>query len=345
MLPNVPNASNDKTEISVMTDMLIALGMLAVVSVYYYGMRAALVLIITVLTCCITDLICIKLRKKEPVKGDLSAVVTGLTLGLMMSASVTYHAAIISAVFAIAVAKHAFGGQGCEIFNPAAAGFLFASICFPDSMLTYPKAFADVPMSSLVPEELLGQSLTKTFITTEASSVTVLDTLVGKFYSPMGAGFVIVLAVAALFLIFRRSISGVRFFSQAFVLGLIAFIHYDRNPLSMLYFFSSGMLLFSMTFLSLEYSNIPKTKSSRLIYGAVWGLATALFHFVAHTENAAVYAAIISAPIGIELNRRSVSFAEMVKNRKGIFRRTNKSLKHVAETIEMLENKEQGDKK
>lgn len=345
MLPNVPNTSDSKTEFSVMADMLIALGMLTVVSVYYYGMRAAFVLIVTALTCCVTDFVCIKLRKKEPVKGDLSALVTGLTLGLMMSASVTYYAAVISAVFAVAVAKHAFGGRGCEIFSPAAAGFLFASICFPDSMLTYPKVFADIPMTSLVPESLLGQSLTKTFLTTEASSVTVLDVLVGKFYGPMGAGFVIVLAVAAIFLIFRRSVSGISFFSQTLVLGAIALFHYDFNPVYLLYFFSSGMLLFSMIFLSPEYGNIPKTKSSRLIYGVVCGLITALFHFTAHTENAAVYAAILSAPIGIELNRRSVSFAEMIKSRKGIFRKTNKSLKHVAETLEMLENKDQGDKK
>lgn len=344
MLPNVSNASNDKTEFSVMVDMLIALAALSLAAVYYYGMRAALVLIITVLTCCATDFLCIKLRKKEPARGDLSALVTGLTLGLMMSASVTYYAAVISAVFAIAVAKHAFGGRGCEIFNPAAAGFLFSSICFPESMLTYPRAFAEIPMSSLVPESLLSQSLTKTFITTEASSVTVLDTLVGKFYSPMGAGFVVILAVAAMFLIFRRSVSGIMFFSQTLILGMIAFIHYDCSPVSLLYFFSSGMLIFSMIFLSAGFGNIPKTKSSRLIYGIVLGLVTALFHFAGHTENAAVYAAVISAPIGIELNRRSVSFAEMIKN-KSIFGRTNKSLKHVAETLEMLDNKEQGDKK
>lgn len=345
MLPNVPNTSGVKTEFSVMVDMLIALGTLSLAAVYYYGARAAFVLIITALTCCVTDIICIKLRKKEHIKGDLSAVVTGLTLGLMMSASVTYYAAVISAVFAVAVAKHAFGGQGSEIFNPAAAGFIFASICFPDSMLTYPKAFAEIPMSSLVPENLLEQSFTKTFIMTESSPVAALDLIVGKFYSPMGAGFVTVLVVAALFLIFRRSISGIRFFTQAAVLGIIAFVYYEYSPSSLLYFFSSGMLLFSMIFLSLEYASIPKTKSSRLIYGAVWGLITALFHFTAHTENAAVYAAILSAPIGIELNRRSVSFAEMIKNRKGIFRKTNKSLKHVAETLEMLDNKEQGDKK
>lgn len=337
--------SNDKTEFSVMSDMLIALGMLSLVSVYYYGMRAALVLIITVLTCCFTDFLCIKLRKKEPVKGDLSAVVTGFTLGLMLSASVTYYAAIIAAVFAVAVAKHTFGGRGCEIFNPSAAGFLFSSICFPDSMLTYPRALTEIPMSSVVPENLLGQSLTKTFITTEASSVTALDAVIGKFYGPMGTGFAVILAVAALFLMFRRSISAIIFLSQALVLGIIAFVHYDYNRISMLYFFSSGMLLFGMIFLSCNYSMIPKTKSSRLIYGVVIGLCTALFHFYAHAENAVVYGVIISAPIGIELNRRSVSFAEMIKNKRGIFRGTNKSLKHVAETLEMLENKEQGDKK
>ncbi|MCM1382126.1 MAG: RnfABCDGE type electron transport complex subunit D [Muribaculaceae bacterium] len=341
-MPNLSNMTNNKTEFSAAADMLIALGTLSLAAVYYYGMRAALVLIITVLTCCVTDFICIKLRKKERAKGDLSAVVTGLSLGLMMSASVTYYAAVTAAVFAIAIAKQAFGGRGCEIFNPAAAGFLFSSLCFPETMLTYPRAFAEIPTSSLVPESLLSQSLTKTFLTTEASSVTVLDALVGKFYSPMGAGFVIILAVAALFLILRRSVSGIMFFSQALVLGIIAFFRYDRSPISLLYFFSSGMLLFSMTFLSAE--NIPKTKSSRLICGVVLGLVTALFHFAGHAENAAVYAVIISAPISIELNRRSVSFAEMIKN-KSIFGRTNKSLKHVAETIEMLENKEQGDKK
>lgn len=335
--------SKDKTEFSVMIDMLIVLIMLSVVSVYYYGLRAAAVLAVTVIVCLITDYICIKLRKRDTVQGDISALITGLTLGLMMSASVPYYAAVTAAVFAIAAAKQAFGGHGCEIFSPAAAGWLFAATCFPEGMLTYPKALSDIPMSSLVPEELLAQSFTKAFLGTEASSLSVLDIMVGKFYGPMGTGFFALLVVAAAFLIFRGSVSPLMFLSETLTVGLIALIHYGFEPMSMLYFFSSGMLLFGMLFLSCDFGALPKTKSSRLICGVFTGLLIAMFQFVSHTENAVVYAVIIAAPVGTELNRRSVSFAEMLKNKKGIFRRTNKPLKHVEETLEMLDKKE-GDK-
>lgn len=337
------NDKNDKTEFSVMIDMLIALIMLSLISVYYYGLRAAAVLAVTVIACLLTDYVCIKLRKKDTVPGDISALITGLTLGLMMSASVPYYAAVTAAVFGIAAAKQAFGGHGCEIFNPAAAGWLFAALCFPDGMLTYPKTFSDIPMSSVVPESLLGQSFTKAFIATEASSLSSLDVLVGKFSSPMGTGYFALIAAAAAFLLFRRDVSPIMFLSEALTAGIIAFVHYKFEPMSMLYFFSSGMLLFGMLFLSCDSGTLPKTKSSRLIYGVFVGLCIALFHFVSHTENAVVYAVIISAPVCTELNRRSVSFAEMLKNKKGIFRKTNKSLKHVEETLEMLDKKE-GDK-
>lgn len=332
--------SNDKTEFSVTIDMLIVLVMLSVVSVYYYGLRAAAVLAVTVTVCMLTDLICIKLRKKDTDPKELSALTTGLALGLMMSASVPYYAAVFAAVFAIAAAKQAFGGHGCEIFSPAAAGWLFSAVCFPDGMLTYPKAFSGLPMSSLVPESFLGQSFTKAFITTEASSLSVLNTLVGKFRGPMGTGFFALLVVAAAFLTFRKAVSPMVFLSEALTVGIIALFHYDFDPMSMLYFFSSGMLLFGMLFLSCGCGALPKTKSSRLIYGVTAGLFTALFHFVSHTENAAVYAMIISAPVCTELNRRSVSFAEMIKNKKGIFRNVNRSLKHVEETLEILDKKE-----
>ena len=112
--------SNDKTELSVMIDMLIALAVLACAAVYYYGLRAVLTVAVSAAVCCAADFICIKLRKKDVVPGDISAVITGLTLGLMMSASAPYYCVVLAAVFAIAVAKHPFGGRGCEIFSPAA---------------------------------------------------------------------------------------------------------------------------------------------------------------------------------------------------------------------------------
>ena len=260
---------------------------------------------------------------------------------MMLSASVPYYAAVIASVFAIIVAKHAFGGYGCEIFNSAAAGFLFASLCFPQNMLTYPKAFSDIPMTSIVSPDLLSSSFTSTFMLTESSDLSAIDMIIGKFNGPMGTGFVLLMCVAVVFLIFRRSVSAITFFTEFVLLSLYAFFKYDRELINVLYFFSSGMLLFGMIFLSCDYSIIPKTRSSRFVYGVVFAACVIIFCDYSSTENAAIYAVIISSPIGIELDRKALSFADMVRKRKGLLHKVNKPLNHIAETLDILDNNEQ----
>lgn len=332
--------SKTKPEFNIMTDMLIVLLVIGAMSVYYYGARAALVIGLTVGVCVLTDIICLKLRKKEFSK-DLSAVITGLTLGLMMSASVPYYAAVLASVFAIVIAKHAFGGHGCEIFNAAATGFLFASLCYPDNMLTYPKPFSEIPFSSVVSADILSQSMNKTLMTTGTADVMLMDVIIGKFCGPMGTGFILLLVVAAVFLMLRRSVSAITFFTELALLAVYAFVYYDFNAMNVLYFFSSGMLLFGMIFLSCDYSIIPQTRSSRFMYGVVFALCVMAFHSYSGTENAVIYAVIISSPIGIELDRKALSFADMIKKRKGLISAANKPLKHINETLEILEKNEQ----
>lgn len=333
--------SNKKTEFSIMTDMLAVLLMMSVTAVYYYGFRAAAVILITSVVSCITDFICIKLRGKDFDSKDISALITGLTLGLMMSASVPYYEAAAAAVFAIIVAKHAFGGHGCEIFNAAAVGFLFTALCFPENMLTYPKAFDKIPLASLVPQDMLSQSMTKSFLLTGTSSVSVIDAVIGRFYGPMGTGFLIILIIAAVFLMFRRSVSAITFFTELVIIGLYAFVRSKFDIASVIYMFSSGMLLFGMLFLSCDYSIIPKTKSSRFLYGLIVSIGVIIFHFYSSTENAVVYSVIIASPLGIELDKRALSFADMLNKRKNVLKTANKPLKHINETLEILDNNEQ----
>ena len=129
------------------------------------------------------------------------------------------------------------------------------------------------------------------------------------------------------------------FFAELLSAGLAAFIHYGFKLLPLMYFFSGGMFIFGALFLSCGSDIVPKTRSSRLIYGIVTGLFMALFHFYAHTENAVVYAVIISAPLGIELDRRALSFADMLKKRRGIFMKVSKPLGNVAETLDIINDK------
>lgn len=344
---------NVKTELSILTDMLLVLIILSAVSVYYYGARALAVLLLSSVVCIVTDALCIKIRHKTVEKKDMSSLVTGLVIGLMMSAAVPYYVVVVADIFAIVIAKHAFGGHGHEIFNSAAAAFLFVSMCFSNSVLVYPKPFDYLALDSdTLSEATLYQSMTKTVIMTDTSAGSVMDMLIGKFCGPMGTGFTVILLTAAVFLMIRRSISAISFCTQAVIIAAVTYIYSGFSFQYTLSVLSGGMFIFGIIFLSCDYRNIPKTKSSRLIYGIIVAVLTLVFRIYAEVENAIVYAVIIAAPLGIELDRRAISFAEILtKEKNGFFaklkRRFNKNLNHVDETLTLIngsDNVEQSDK-
>lgn len=307
-----------KSDNLISADMLIALLIPAVIAVYYYGVRAAMIIIVSVAVCLLTDAICYKLRGRVKITTDISTVVTGFTIALMMSAAVPFYAVITADLFAIIICKHAFGGRGNEIFNGAAASFLFASVCFPTEMLSYPRPTVHLGLSS---DELLktalSQSMSKSVIlSNDAVSNSAIDLLIGKFYGPMGTGFIILFIITAVFLMLRRSISAISFCSQFAVITVGTFIFCDFNTKYTLSVLCSGMIVFGMIFLSCDYRTMPKTRSSRLILGVIIGLLTLIFRFYAGAENPIIYAVIIAAPFGIELDRKMISFANMLSKAK-----------------------------
>ena len=330
----------EKSEFSIMTDMLIILIVISVLAVFYYGLRAFLILLISSAVCFAVDRLCLKLCGKKNIRNDISAVLTGLVIALMLPASVPYYIIVIADIFAIVIGKHAFGGLGHAVFNNSAVGFLFVALCFPEYVLSYPKPFTYISVGETLNPVELYPSMTKSILSTDTSIVSVMDMLIGKFNGPMGTSCMIVLLISAFILIFRRSISAISFFTQICAVFGFTFFYADFDIIYTLHILSSGMFVFGILFLACDYSTIPKTKSSRFIYGIIVALLTIVFHFYAKNENAIVYAVIIAAPIGIELDKRAISFADMVENNRGIMfkinQKFNKNLSNVNETLNLV---------
>lgn len=302
---------NLKSQNSVRTDYLICLLASIVLPVYYYGYRALAVALVAVISSFTADIVCLKLRYKESPKGDISAVISALILSMLMPASVPYSIVIVSCIFMIVVAKQAFGGNDNRIFNSVAVGFAFASLCFKEYIFLYPvpKAMGKLDMSSYVSDTLVT-SFTQTYSTVSSPTFNTLDLILGKIAGPMGATSIILIAICAIILIGRKSISFLTFISFVGTMLLTAFLFPFQsgiNPaLSVIYELFSGAMLFCAIFLVSDLNYLPRRKFARIIYGILVALLTVVFRRYANAEIGVIFALILLNPMCHYIDRFSI---------------------------------------
>lgn len=279
------------------TSMLAVAAVLAVInlmSVYYYGLRALFMALITTGVCWGADIICLIMRKKNLHIHDISPIVTGLTISAMMPASVPYTVAAAAAVFAICIAKHPFGGHGYELFSCAAAGYAFAELSYPQAVLMYPKPMTMLPFDNIIDTQLYS-SFTKNSMVSGTVTYSDLELMIGKFPGPMGCTFIVLIMVSVLVLICGRAVSGRFFFSELFIVLLWQLFTGGLTGVKITAV--GGMLLFGIAFLSCDNSVIPKKKTERVIFGIISGLLIIAVSEISALENPVVYASLIAAPV------------------------------------------------
>jgi electron transport complex protein RnfD len=126
-----------------MMRVLIALAPVSVFGVVLYGVPALITIVVSIGSAVVAEALFRKLVKKEPHYRDLSAVVTGLLLALILPPGTPPWITILGAIFAVVVAKEFFGGLGANVFNPALIGRAFVLLSFPVAATTWvvPRAF------------------------------------------------------------------------------------------------------------------------------------------------------------------------------------------------------------
>ena len=156
-------------------------------SVFYYGIRALLIVFIAVLTCYITDVICIYLKKGEYEFKDYSSVIIGLTYALLMPATVPVGILIAGCIITIVIGKQAFGGKDNLIFQPVAVGYSISAFCWKEALLLFPKPVAFTNFS-YISQSLTSQSHSLSYYIDNASipALSEFDILLGSFAGPMG---------------------------------------------------------------------------------------------------------------------------------------------------------------
>ena len=290
-----PHIRISETNRTLMTDVMIALVPLYIMAYLYYGIRALYLGVWGVLIAVVADNVGILLRRQRPNVRDLSAVVTGMMIPLLLPASISYEIVAVAVLFGILVAKQPFGGVGQNIFNPTAAGIAFVTISWPNQVLRYPTPLDPLELFGTVTAKL-SESPAYTLKMGGVPIIDSVDMLLGNFKGPMGCTYVLVIVACLVYLLVRRTVRwnvAVPFLATVAVFALL----FPRANLSWVesitYEMFSGSLLFGAVFLINDPVTAPKRHTAQILYGVLAAVFTMLYRYFGGLEQGVVFAVLL----------------------------------------------------
>ena len=132
-----PHLHSGESISKIMYSVAIALLLPTFAGVYFFGLRALGLVVVTSVAAILTEAVFQRLRNKPITISDGSALVTGMLLALNLPPGLPYWMAVVGAVVAIALGKQIYGGLGANPFNPALIGRVFLMITFTAPMTTW----------------------------------------------------------------------------------------------------------------------------------------------------------------------------------------------------------------
>ena len=277
-----PHVRDNSSTRRIMLDVCIALLPACIFGIVNFGMRALAVLVVSVITCVVSEYLFEHFMHRPITVGDLSAVVTGLLLGMNMPHTIPLWIVMLGSVFAIIVVKQLFGGLGQNFMNPALAARCFLLISFAGRMtsFTYDGVTGATPLALLKSGE----------------SVNVLSMFLGTTAGVIGETSTVAILVGALYLIIRKVITPLIPMVYLAVISVFILL-FGGHGFDMTYLAAElcgGGLMLGAFFMATDYVTSPVNTVGRIVYGIILGILTGLFRIFGNSAEGVSYAIIFS---------------------------------------------------
>jgi len=264
----------------IMWRVVVALAPAVLASIYFFGWNAIWAYLVSIVVAEATEVACLRIRGQDlSHAADGSAFVTGMLLAMVLPPSSALYCHVVGAVFAIAIAKHTFGGLGNNIWNPALAARVFLQFAYP----------AQVSLSVWpMPRRLWGvaadAATSASPLAKEGAGATwrYLDLLFGNgIPGSLGETCKVALLIGGLFLIACKIIDWrvpVAYIGTVFVLTWLLPVGKDAPGWAAdpIYHVLSGGLIIGAFFMATDMVTTPVTAMGRTIFGVGCGLLVAV---------------------------------------------------------------------
>ena len=315
-----PHARSKVTTDKIMFAVLLALAPAACVGIWNFGLRALLLIVISMAVCPLTEYLYEKGMKKPVTIADGSALVTGLLLAMNMPVQAPLWMPVIGGVFAILVVKQLFGGLGQNIMNPALAGRCFLMISFAGKMTNFAVSKSSHAVVDAVTQATpLAALKNQGFI--EGTSIPVKNLFLGNIQGTIGETSALAILIGAVILLAFKIIDlkVPLTYIGSFAVFVIFYMLGTGKGFDVNYLFShifGGGLMLGAWFMATDYVTTPITPKGQLVYGCCLGIVTAVFRLFGGSAEGVSYAIIfcnLLVPL-IEKVTKPVAFGKGGKN-------------------------------
>ena len=273
-----------------MSDVVIALAPAATYGCILFGLRALAVLITSVSVAVLCEFLWNKALKKPNTIKDMSAVVTGLLLGMNLPPTLPLWQAAIGSAAAIIVVKQMFGGLGHNFANPAIAARIILLVSFPASMTRFTEPVSDA-VTSATP--LAGTAGTLSFKTL----------FFGMHAGSIGETSAFLLIVGGLYLVIRRVITPI---IPVCFIGTVALLSLISGESVMLSVFGGGLILGAM-FMATDYTTSPTTPLGKAVFAVGCGIITFVIRKFGSLPEGVSYSILLMNILVPHINRFTLS--------------------------------------
>ncbi len=311
----------DKDSIpKIMYGVVISLIPATIGSIYFFGIRAGWVILLSIVAAVATETGLQKLMKKPITVKDGSAIVTGILLAFNVPAEVPWWIPVIGSAFAIAIGKVPFGGLGYNPLNPALLGRAFLLASWPTRMTIFKTPPSGGSLSGIDLDSITSATPLNVFkqqkdiiasladdptmtekVNTAQQAISQLydsygNLFLGKVGGCIGETSALLLLIGAVYLIYKRYI-GLRIpISYIGTVAILSWIFggtegiFSGDPI---FHVLAGGLILGAFYMATDMVTSPVTSSGRYIFGVGCGVITVVIRLVGGYPEGVSYSILL----------------------------------------------------
>lgn len=271
--------------------------------VMFFGAAALVRILVSVASCVAFEGLYQKITKQKIRISNLSAVVSGILLALVIPSTTPVWMVVLGALVAMVVAKGLFGGIGSNVFNPALTGRAFMFISFPAAMgACWFNPEIDAVSGATILSQIKNGAVT-------ATPDLYMQYFLGNRAGCIGETSILLILISFLFLFSTHIIDWRAPVAMVATTALCTLVSGGDVLLALL----TGGLLFGATFMVTDYATAPLTGYGRLVFGFGCGLITFLIRKLGGYPEGVMFSILIMncfTPFLNNLTRRMYGYGK-----------------------------------